>query len=87
MKQAIHEIQLKNILTWKEKLFWFKLYFTHETSLIKAVKEEWDAKVKAINQVSSWIVGTVFIILLLIAMGIFFAIVTNFSKVLIAILL
>lgn len=87
MKQAIHEIQLKNILTWKEKLFWFKLYFTHETSLIKSVKEECDAKVKAINQVSSWIVGTVFIILLLIAMGIFFAIVTNFSKVLIAILL
>lgn len=87
IKQAIKEAKIENILSWKEKLFWFKLYFTHETSLIKSVKEECDTKVKAINQVSSWIVGTVFIILLLAAMGIFFAIVTHFSKFLLGIAL
>lgn len=77
MKQAIHEIQIKNILTWKEKLFWFKTYFTHENKLTKYAKDNYEETKEQIEKSVSWLPICLFIVVGIAAVALFCAIVMN----------
>lgn len=54
IKQVLQNIEKDSVLTWKEKMFWAKLYFTHESVFAKKAKEGLQDTIEMVNEGNEW---------------------------------